>query len=257
MASIQSSGFSCARDRLTIRGHVFGETDQGRPAVIISHGFLGNEKTVFDYAAFLAAHGYQVVTFDFNGGGPESQSDGRTVDMTVMTEKADLHAVIRAVRAELAPASVSLMGCSQGGFVSAMAAKEDGDIRSLSLFYPALCIPDDARRGQMMFYRFDPRNVPDVLGEVPMALGGEYARSVMALDPFEAIRGYDGPTLLLHGTADDIVDVSYARRARQVYAQCEYHELDGAGHGFSGEYEAAAQAFLLDFLDRHATEERG
>ena len=37
------------------------------------------------------------------------------------------------------------MGCSQGGFVSALvAAKNNFPIEKLVLFYPALCIPDDA-----------------------------------------------------------------------------------------------------------------
>ena len=166
--------FFCQRDQLTIRGHIFGEQTPGRHVVIISHGFLANEKTVRDYAAALAEEGFLAVTFDFNGGGIGSRSDGRSVDMTLLTEKADLLAVVRAVQDQLQPASVSLMGCSQGGFVSALAAKElgCGVIRRLVLFYPALCIPDDARRGSMMVYRFDPNHVPDVLGRIPMKLGG-------------------------------------------------------------------------------------
>lgn len=54
------------------------------------------------------------------------------------------------------------MGCSQGGFVSGMtAAQLKEQIRGLIMFYPALCIPDDARKGHMMFSEFDPQNIPD------------------------------------------------------------------------------------------------
>ena len=242
--------FSCSRGRLTIRGHLFGEAAPGMPAVIVSHGFLANEKTVCGYAAALAEQGFLAVTFDFNGGGLGSRSDGKSADMTLLTEKEDLLAVIRAVQGQLQPASVSLMGCSQGGFVSALAAKALGAeaVHRLILFYPALCIPDDARRGHMMFYRFDPKHVPDVLGRVPMKLGGDYARVVMEMDPFEEIGGYCGPVLLVHGTEDNIVNISYARRAKDCYDRCEYHEIVGGGHGFSGKHGEEAERLLRAFM---------
>ena len=251
---MKKTSFLCRRDDLMIRGHLFGETEPGRRAVILSHGFLANEKTVFGYAEALADEGFLAVTFDFNGGGLGSSSDGRSCDMTLLTEKQDLLAVVRAVWEQLQPASIALMGCSQGGFVSALTAKELGSaaIDRLVLFYPALCIPDDARKGHMMVYRFDPQHVPDVLGRLPMKLGGDYARVVMEMDPFEAIGGYDGPVLLVHGTDDRIVDISYSRRAQTVYPHCEYHEIIGGGHGFSGEHDKQAVRYLKSFLQPSA-----
>ena len=248
---MDKTAFSCSRDGLTIRGRVFGDPAPGRHAVIVSHGFLGDETTVWNYAEVLAGDGFLAVTFDFNGGGPASKSDGDPADMTVLTEKEDLLAVVRAVYEQLRPASISLMGCSQGGFVSALAAKELGSaaVRRLVLFYPALCIPDDARKGQMLFYRFDPDNVPAVLGLAPMKLGGGYARAVMGMDPFEEIRGYDGPVLLVHGTEDDIVDIRYSRRAKEVYPHCEYHEISGGGHGFDEAHDREAVRFLRRFME--------
>ena len=55
------------------------------------------------------------------------------------------------------------MGCSQGGFVSALfaAAHPNVVVSRLILFYPALCIPEDARRGKMLMYAFDPSNIPE------------------------------------------------------------------------------------------------
>ncbi|MBQ8092107.1 MAG: alpha/beta hydrolase [Clostridia bacterium] len=244
--------FSCKRDGLVIRGHIFGDQTEGRRVVIISHGFLGNEKTVRGYAELLAKQGFTAVTFDFNGGGPISRSDGKTENMTVLTEREDLFAVIHEVRHQLQPESVDLMGCSQGGFVSALAAKHLGirEIRRLVLFYPALCIPDDARRGQMQTYHFDPEHIPDILGRLPMKLGGAYARSVIQMDPYEAISGYEGPVLLVHGDKDNIVDVQYSRRAKEIYHSCDYYEINGAGHGFTGKANETAGNLLVAFLER-------
>ena len=250
--SAPKNPFSCRRGELSIRGYVFGEPAPGKHAVILSHGFLANQSTTRDYAVALAEQGFLAATFDFNGGGIGSRSDGKSVDMTLLTEKEDLLAVVKGVQAQFCPASISLMGCSQGGFVSALAAKALGPevIRRLILFYPALCIPDDARKGRMMFYRFDPKNIPDVLGHVPMKLGGDYARAVIGMDPFEEIRGYEGPVLLVHGTEDKIVNISYARRAKECYPDCEYHEIVGSGHGFSGAYDREATQILLSFMKR-------
>ncbi len=105
------------------------------------------------YAELLADMGFLAVTFDFCGGGIISRSDGRSQDMTVLTEKADLLAVIEGVKTQFSPKGITLLGCSQGGFVSGLLAAELGKekIERLILFYPAVCIPDDARKGRMMF----------------------------------------------------------------------------------------------------------
>ena len=238
------------RDDLTIRGHAFGTKDQPQPAVILSHGFLANERMCFKYAKLLAEMGFLAVTFDFCGGGIVSRSDGRSQDMTVMTEKADLLAVVEGVRNQFSPTGITLLGCSQGGFVSGLLAAELGDkaIDRLIMFYPAVCIPDDARNGKMMFFKFDPDHIPDVLGRFPMKLGGDYARTVVSMNPYEELKGYAGPVLLIHGTADEIVNISYARKLKEIYPDCRYEEIAGGGHMFKGEADEQACRILQDFM---------
>lgn len=245
--------FSCTRGGLTIRGHVFREAAGVRPAVILSHGFTANEKTNFKYAKVLASLGFAAFTYDFCGGGIRTKSDGRTQDMTLFTEVEDLCAVLDAVRArpDVDPRHITLLGCSQGGAVSALVArKRPGDLEKLVLFYPALCIPDDARAGRMMFAKFDPSNLPEILARFPMKLGAGYARSVLDVDIFQEIGGFDGPVLLLHGTKDKIVDISYARRAKSCYADCSYHEIEKGKHGFRGKYDREAIALLSAFMTK-------
>ncbi len=245
--------FECERDGLAIRGDLFRVTEIERgPAVILSHGFLASARMCETYALLLAELGYTAVTFDFCGGGCRNRSGGKTEDMTIFTEKADLLAVLDHVKGlpYVDPARVSLLGCSQGGVVSAMAAKEPGtEIEKLILLYPAVCIADDARRGKMLFYRFDPANIPDILGRFPMKLGGGYARTVKDLDLYETIRGYEGPVLYLQGTEDKIVNVSYARKAKDCFPGCRYHEIEGGGHMFRGEADREACQWIRDFME--------
>lgn len=245
--------FSCRRDSLTIRGYVFRRESGRLPAVIICHGFMANQRTVRHYAEFLARLGWAAFTFDFCGGGLKSRSDGETSEMSVLTEVEDLKAVINHVklRADVDHSRIALMGCSQGGLVCALtAARLNNEIERLILLYPAFCIPDDARRGRMLFARFDPENIPPVISRFPMKLGAVYAKAVINMNIYDEIRGYEGPVLLIHGTNDKIVDVSYSRQARKVYKQCEYLEIEGAEHMFKGKHDRIALEALDKFMKK-------
>ena len=170
------------------------------------------QDTVRQYAKALARLGYCSYCFDFCGGSViKGKSDGKTTDLSVLTEVQDLEAVIRYTQnLPYTGSELLLMGCSQGGFVSALtAAKHPGLADKLVLFYPALCIPDDARAGKMMFARFDSQSIPEKLRCGPMKLGRCYPAAVIDMDPYEEIKAYTGPVLLIHGTKDTIVRMDY------------------------------------------------
>lgn len=243
--------FECKRGSFTIRGRILGDTTEKREVVILSHGFMSDQNGCMDFARVIEEAGLIAVTFDFCGGGPNCVSDGSTRDMTVFTEVEDLLAVIEYFRNQPFTAGISILGFSQGGLVSALVAeKADVAINRLILVFPALCIPDDARAGRMLGFGFDPENIPETLGQEPMLLCGDYARSVIHLDVYKELGKFAGPVLYLHGTADPIVNISYARRAHSLYSNCEYHEIQEGGHGFWGEAEMEARGLLRDFLKK-------
>lgn len=254
---IQRSGFTCVRDGLVIRGNMFRPEGDNLPIAIISHGFMANQQTVFQYAKQFAKWGYASFCFDFNGGCLKGKSDGRTTDMTVLTEREDLKEVIAYAKslAFTDSSQLVLMGCSQGGFVSALtAAQLQEQVSKLILFYPALCIPDDARKGKMILAKFDPDNIPETVNCGPMKLGRCYPACVKEMDPFAEISPYQGPVLIVHGDADKIVNVSYAVKARNAYqlarkeAECHLKVIKGAGHGFGKRADRIALACVRRFL---------
>ena len=250
--------FSCQRDGLAIRGTQYRpEGATNLPAAIVCHGFMANQGTVRKYARFLAKKGYAAFCFDFCGGCViGGKSDGATTDMSVLTEVRDLEAVMAHVTAlpHIRPGSLTLMGCSQGGFVAALtAAGRPGLVRQLILFYPALCIPDDARAGKMMWAHFDPADVPEQLSCGPMKLGRRYVTDVIGMRPPAELLPYAGDVLILHGGRDRIVAPVYSETAasayRQTAAQVQHVLIPGAGHGFTGRSDRIALQHLAGFLN--------
>ena len=256
---MKTEAFSCKREELAIAGEVYRpDREEGKlPAVIICHGFGGNYESNRHYAEAFAQTGYAAVIFDFCGGGIPSRSEGKTEEMSVLTEKEDLKAVIGAVSKlpYVDPENITLMGCSQGGFVCAMTAQElQEKVRRLILIYPALCIPDDSRRGQMILARFDPRNIPEIVDCGPMKLGRRYVTDVQHMNVYDEIREYRGPVLIVHGSEDELVPVSYSQEAYRQYlkthgeipgANCQLALIDGGNHGFWGPRQASWEKYVI------------
>lgn len=234
--------FSCYRDGLKINGTLFlpkTRKNEKLPIAIVCHEFMANQLFSFPYAKALAGIGFAAFCFDFCGGGLVSTSWGSRRDMSVLTEISDLKAVIRFAQSlsNTDESELLLVGCSQGGLVAALtAAQMPETVNGLVLLYPALCIPDAARGGEMLWLKFDPSHIPEKMHAGPMPLGRRYAADVMNMDAFRQIAGYSGKVLLLHGDKDTIVDISYAEKAESVYqaagADVRFVVIPGGKHIF-------------------------
>lgn len=247
--------FCCRREGLVIRGYIVRPEGENLPAIIASHGFGGNSSHMIEYCRAFASWGYAAYSFDFCGGSAhgEGRSDGHTEDMTIFTECDDLIAVMDYVTSlpYINQNRITLMGSSQGGFVSALvAAKRKEEIERLILLYPALCIPDDARKGALANTSYDVNQVPESIDCGHMVIGRKFHDTIVNVDPFLEISKYQGPVLILHGTADRIVNYSYAIRAKESYKpdQCHLQLLRGAGHNFTEKQTDSTIASIRQFL---------
>ena len=114
------------------------------PLVICSHGLGGSYTSCMEYAELLASHGLATYCFDFRGGGG-THSDGKTTEMSLITEAADIQTIISAAEQWdfVDPDKIILLGESQGGAASAIAAaRAVDDVNGLILCYPALLVHD-------------------------------------------------------------------------------------------------------------------
>lgn len=249
-APIEKIPFEIDSQGCKLRGFILRPQRAGRlPAVIVSHGFASCTRDIKKYARVFADEGFAAVCFDFCMSG-SGKSTGSSLGMSVLTEKTDLLNVLDYVKGldYVDPTRITLAGCSQGGLVSALAAAErESEVERLVLYYPALCIPDDARRGHMINAKFDPDHVPERFWALFVRLGAKYALDAQGLDPFREICGFTKPVLVVHGTMDKLVDIGYSRRAAQIYPNCRLVEVKG-DHGFIFSGFSQGKKATVEFL---------
>ena len=237
--------------------HIYGqlylptEDKQSYPLVIISHGIQGSYYDLVDQAGKCVDAGMAAYIFDYCGGSTYSRSSGDISDMSILTECDDLEFVLNELwqYAFMDRDNTYLMGESQGGMVSALlAAERPQDIAGMVLLYPAFNIPDMAREVYVE------GQIPEELYAFNVPVGHRYFTDAMYMDTYESIRGYEGNVLIIHGTDDPIVPLSYSQQAAEVYQNAELEVIPGAGHGFQGDLRAQtferAAGFIRELAER-------
>ncbi|MCR5336897.1 MAG: alpha/beta fold hydrolase [Synergistes sp.] len=241
----------------TLRGMLYRPvTDDKVPVVLCAHELGSNYARRWPaYGEYLAARGAAVYTFDFAGGGPKvrtdgtpgSHSDGETTEMSVLTEVRDLEAVLEQAKAWpfADPSRIALIGGSQGGAVSVIAAaRHADDFKALVLMYPALLIQDDlhakfaAKDACPPVYKYN-----GWLDVSPI-----YVTDMWDYDLYADMPKYDRPVLILHGDMDTIVPMSYSELAAKTYKTAEFHVIKDGPHGFQGQSFDQAIGYIEPFF---------
>ncbi len=229
------------------------ELAQGQrcPMVMLCHGFAGRKDgPMFELIAdSLMKHGIASIRFDFNGHG---ESEGDFVDMTVPNEIEDAMKVYEYVRDLRYVDKVAIVGHSQGGVVASMIAGqvEPESFEAVVLMAPAAVLRDDAIRGSTMGANYDPLDPPEfvkLFGNI--RLGRDYIRTAFSLPIYETAAKYQGPALVVHGTADRVVPYTYGERFHQIWPKSEWVVLDAFDHGFSQNIYRAT-SIVSDYLIR-------
>lgn len=221
---------------------------------IICHGFGSNKERPLlkSIADSLQAKGIASIRFDFNGCG---KSEGRYEDMTVPNEIVDAEKVVGYAMQQPWVSDISLVGHSQGGVVASMVAGNlKGSIRSVALCAPAAVLRDDAIRGQVQGATYDAGNIPETV-TVPgrnLHVGRNYFVTAQTLPIYETALQYEGPVVLVHGTADRIVPYTYSERYKAGYKDAQIYLLPGVDHSFTEEQSRLRAASIVSsFILNH------
>jgi non-heme chloroperoxidase len=253
---------------------------EGQPVVLI-HGYPLDGHSWEKQSAALLDAGYRVITYDRRGFGRSSQPttgydyDTFAADLKVVLDTLDLNDVVL-VGFSMGTGEV---GRYLGTYGSARVAKA----AFLASLEPFLLKADDNPTGvpQEFFdgiiaavkadrYAYFTEfykgfyNTDDTLGtrlseealrnSWNVAAGASwFASSAVVPTWLTDFRGdipkVDVPTLIVHGTADNILPIDVtARPFHKLLPQAEYVEIDGAPHGLLWTHGAEVNQALLDFL---------
>lgn len=237
------------RDNLKIVGELYIPTNSYDefPLVVLSHGFNQNMDNLRDLGIKFAKEGFASFIYDFIGGGNSIKSDGKLTDMSVLTEASDLNTVLDTLKEDerINNDNVFLFGQSQGGFVSTYVASNRDDIKALVDYYPAFVIRDDAEE---QYSSADQVPDPYMMTKMGQTLGKIFYVDATSFDIYDVMKNYEGNTIIMHGTSDNIVPISYSQRAAETIPNCELVTYQGAGHGFSGQTLTDADNRAIQFV---------
>lgn len=205
------------------------------PAIIMSHGYLSNLHNFEYFATQFAMIGYNVFTFNFCCGSdetdPELMSDGTTTNLCIEGEISDLITVYNYVstRDYVKSDEIILWGESQGAFVSGLsAARLQEKVSKLIMIFPAVCIPDHARRGTLGGASYDPKNPPELIYTERAMLSKVFVDDVKDMDAYSELAKYKGETLLIQGTCDSIVVPEYQYIVKKEFDLTDNKENENA-----------------------------
>ena len=255
----------------------------GQPVVLI-HGYPLDGHSWERQTRELLAQGYRVVTYDRRGFGQSSKvNDGYDYD----TFAADLSTVLETLDLRDVILVGFSMGTGElARYVARYGDERVAKLAFLASLEPFLVArednPDgvpqevfdgiaDAAKGDRYawFTQFfkDFYNLDETLGSriSPEAVTGSWNVAVSSapvaayavvptwIEDFradvEAVRHTGKPTLILHGTADNILPIdATARRFRQAVPEATYVEIDGAPHGLLWTHAGEVNDALRDFL---------
>ena len=236
----------------TVYGDAYIPETESFPLVIFSHGYNGYKDDFKESAQYLMDNGVASITFTFCGSGGRDSSGFGTTNMTLFTEKEDLSALIDyAKQIKGFNGSLYLLGGSQGGMVSAMAAEERAaDIKGMVLLFPGFCIPDDWNNTHYPTSRYPtPESIPESIDFWGVKLGRNFVLTMRDLDIYANMADFRNPVLIMHGTNDTIVPVSYSERAAETYPNAELVIYNGEGHGFTPATMRDVETKLLAFIN--------
>ncbi|HEU4965022.1 MAG TPA: alpha/beta fold hydrolase [Bacilli bacterium] len=226
---------------LTMRGmaHVPEATIAGRekvPTVILYHGFggnmLGKHRMFLKLCRELERIGFASYRFDFIGSG---ESDGNFEEMTVSHEIEEAHAIFDYVksRPHVDSERIIVLGISMGGLVAGIvAAERPQEVDKLVLLCPAGDVQTVFKPYALPYLQHPHLQVVDMEGDL---VGRAFAEEVVEMDVFGRSKGYAGPVLLVHGTADPLVPFQTSELYKQhCYGdQATIHPITGADHTFN------------------------
>ena len=248
-------------DGCRIQYELFG--DPGSPVLTLLEG-IGADIAGWRRSIPALAGELRVVAIDHRGNGASDDPPG---PCTMMTFVEDALAVLD----ELGVDRAHVYGQSFGGTVAQeMGLTHPDRVRTLVLAGThtgrahAIAVADrTVPKGEpwrALYAPSFPEAHPDVVAEDRRSAAAQPAHERGQRGQWEAMQQWDAfdrlpqiavPTLVLHGTEDEVIAPGNAELLARRIPGAELRLLEGAGHVFWSEQPELADRLILDFIERH------
>lgn len=216
-------------DTQIIRGYLYRPDNVADklPLVILSHGFFANYTWMTYYAEELVKQDIICYLFDFRGGGPDTESDGTLEESSVLTELQDLNTIIRNLSEHnsVDKDRIYLLGHSQGGLVSALAATQNS-IRAMFLLAPAYNIPEEMRNTKL------PQEGKIIKHPVGI-FTRKYITDARKIKIYDDVNKFSNKVYIFHGKNDNLVPLNYVKQAQKQYPDAQLKIIENENHNFT------------------------
>lgn len=223
-----------------------------RPLCIVQHGLTGHmeEEHILAVSQALREAGVATLRVEMYGHGKSGGTFGKHTLLKWVDNMLD---VIDYAKGLDWVSEIYLCGHSQGGLLTMLvAALRPDDLKAIIPMSPAIVIVDNALQGVLFGMTFDPKHVPDriYMGDPNLAEGGtetpffcgDYFRIAQHIHVDEAIAGFHGPVLLVHGTQDQAVPVQYSIDAAKGYEHAQLVLIENDDHNYHAHLDQVCAA---------------
>mmetsp|Transcript_7172 Transcript_7172/g.16667 ORF Transcript_7172/g.16667 Transcript_7172/m.16667 type:complete len:375 (-) Transcript_7172:38-1162(-) len=234
-------------DGCTLRGWVLKPTGKDRKCLLImTHGAARDRRAWLRHCPFLLEAGYTCMLFDFHAHGTSDYCGAGGTSLGLV-ESEDVRGAVRWAAAAHPTLQIALVGTSTGAVASIVASASDekvhGRVTCIVAENPFLSIPQLAafvlenvgfrtlicRKSAVFFALLYPVRVVTEL----LCLGKVMSKLKHLSGPpsaKEAIARVTLPTLVMHGTADQIVSHSHSEELARAPCVKRSWFCQGAGH---------------------------
>jgi len=247
------------------------------PTVVFVEG-LGYGTWMWQFQRDPLAADYDTIVFDNRGTGDSDCPEG---PYTIAEMADDLAAVLDDAGVE----SAHVVGASMGGMIAQRFALDHGRADSLALLCTShggedavpvppetqaymFDVPEDADEREAIRYKMTPaisdgfaEEHPELIEDIvdwrldsdaSEAGRNAQAAAVQAFDAADELDELSLPTLILHGTDDEVLPVENAHALQERLPHAELELFEGGPHLFFVERADAVTDRLREFLDTHA-----
>lgn len=219
-----------------------------KPALaIVIHGLTGcmDEQQLIAVRDAANRAGMAVMCIDLFGHG---KSGGGFYGHSVSLWVDQIECVVDFARKTNRYSDIYLIGHSQGGLATILAASRIKDLKAIVLMAPAICIVTEAREGKFFGELIsDIKNPGDLTFWDDFTISGNYLKDAMGLPLEDAIGNVDTPVLIVHGTNDESVPFDDSVGLEKKFKNAKLIPIEGDTHCFDNKSKEMAE-YVYDFL---------